>query len=320
VGNLRAHLPCGLFIVFMKGGLLVTQSINSLKQNTAQLSVIATSLLLILKLLIGMYTSSISIISEAVHSAVDLLATLIAYYAVRKSSSSPDADHHYGHGKFENLSGASEALLIITAALWIIYEAYEKYNHANFPVYLEYGMIVMLVSIIVNYFVSRKMMIVAKQTRSPALEADALHLQTDIWTSGSILVGLFFLSLTGWSWIDSAIAIIVALVILKTGYSMIKKNISELTDISLPPNEEQLISEIINQHDQVISLYQLRTRHSGSYRLIDMHLILDKHMPLNKAHAICDQLEATIKHQLGTCDVMIHLEPDKGKSSFTPNN
>ncbi len=299
----------------------MNESINSLKQNTAQLSVIATLLLLILKLLVGMYTGTISILSEAIHSAVDLLATLIAYYAIRKSATSPDDNHHYGHGKFENVSGASEALLIVAAALWIIYEAYEKYSHANSPVFLEYGMIVMLVSIAVNYFVSHKMMTVAKQTGSPALEADALHLQTDIWTSGGILVGLFFLHITGWSWIDSAIAMIVAIVILKAGYSMIKKNISELTDISLPKEEEQLISQIINQHDQVISIGQLRTRHSGSYRLIDMHLILDKHMPLDKAHAICDQLEATIKHHFGICDVMIHLEPNEGKESpFIPNS
>ncbi|MEN6565931.1 MAG: cation diffusion facilitator family transporter [Veillonellales bacterium] len=299
----------------------MTESTNSLKQNTAQLSVIATSVLLILKLVVGMFTGTISILSEAIHSAVDLLATLIAYYTIRKSAASPDDNHHYGHGKFENVSGASEALLIVAAAMWIIYEAYEKYSHANSPVFLEYGMIVMLISIAINYFVSHKMLTVAKQTGSPALEADALHLQADMWTSGGILVGLFFLHITSWAWIDSTIAIMVAIVILKTGYSMIKKNISELTDVSLPKEEEQLISEIINQHDQVISLYQLRTRHSGSYRLIDMHLILDKHMPLDKAHTICDQVEADIKHHLGICDVMIHLEPDsRKKEPFIPSN
>lgn len=188
-------------------------------------------------------------------------------------------------------------------------------SHVNSPVFLEYGMIVMLISIVVNYFVSHKMMAVAKQTGSPALETDALHLQTDIWTSGGILVSLLFLQVTGWSWIDPTIAIMVAIVILKSGYSMIKKNISELTDISLPKAEEQLISEIISHHDQVISVCQLRTRYSGSYRLIDMSLVLDKNMQLDKAHAICDQLEAKIKHHFGICDVMIHLEPDKTNES-----
>jgi cation diffusion facilitator family transporter len=299
----------------------MTKNIDSLKQNTAQLSVIATSLLFMLKLLVGMVTGTISILSEAIHSAVNLLATLIAYYAIRKSAASPDDNHRYGHGKFENVSGATEALLIIVAALWIIYEAYEKYSHANSPVFLEYGMIVMLISIAVNYFISHKMLSVAKRTGSPALESDALHLQVDMWTSGGILVGLFFLHLTSWAWIDSAIALIVAIVIFKTGYSIIKRNISELTDISLPKEEEQLISQIINQHDQVISLCQLRTRHSGSYRLIDMHLILDKHMPLNKAHAICEQIESTIEHHFGICDIMIHLEPDlKKESSFIPSD
>ncbi len=291
----------------------MSETINSLKQNTAQLSVMTTSLLLILKLLVGIFTGTISIISEAIHSAVDLLASLISYCAIRKSSTSPDDNHHYGHGKFENISGALEALLIITAALWIIYEAYEKYNRSSSPAFLEYGIIIMLFSIIVNYFVSQKMLSVAKQTNSPALETNALHLQTDMWTSGGILVGLVCLHITELAWIDSAIALVVALIIFKAGYSMLKKNIFGLTDTSLPKEEQQLISQIINQHDQVISLYQLRTRYSGCYRLIDMHLILDKHMPLDKAHAICDQLEATIIHHLGKCDVMIHLEPDELK-------
>ncbi|HML33771.1 cation diffusion facilitator family transporter [Sporomusa sphaeroides] len=293
----------------------MTESMNSLKQNTAKLSIIATSLLLILKLLVGMFTGTISVISEAIHSAVDLLATLIAYYAIRKAAASPDDNHHYGHGKFENISGTIEALLIVAAALWIIYEAYENYIQAHSPVFLAYGMIVMIVSIIVNYFVSHKMLTVAKLTNSPALEADALHLQTDIWTSGGILIGLFFLHITGWAWIDPVIAMVMAIIILKTGYTMIKKNIAELTDISLPKEEEQLISQIINQHDQVISLCQLRTRYSGSYRLIDMHLILDKHMPLDEAHSICDQIEAAIRHHLGIYDVMIHLEPEERKAS-----
>ncbi|SDF50498.1 cation diffusion facilitator family transporter [Sporomusa acidovorans] len=295
----------------------MSENLNSLKQNTAQLAVIATSLQLILKLVIGIFTGTISIISEAVHSAADLLATLISYCAIRKSSALPDDNHHYGHGKFENISGAFEALLIITAALWILYEAYEKYSNANSPVFLEYGMIIMLFSCVVNYLISQKMLSVAKQTSSPALEADALHLQADIWTSGGILVGLFCLHVTGLSWIDSLIAVIIALIILKTGYSMLKKNISELTDITLPEEEEQLISQIIKQHDQVISLHQLRTRYSGGYRLIDMHLTVDKNMQLDKAHTICDQLEATIKHHFGTCDVMIHVEPDECRLSET---
>lgn len=291
----------------------MSESINSLKQNTARLSVLATSMLLIFKLVVGIYTGTISIISEAIHSAVDLLAKIIAYFAIRKSAALPDGNHNYGHGKVENLSGTLEALFIITAGLWIIYVAYENHYQAHRPIYLEYGMIVMLISVIVNYFIYRKMLTVARQTSSPALEADALHLQTDMWTSAGILAGLFCLYITGWAWLDSAIAIIVAIVIIRAGYLVIKKNIFELTDISLPKEEEQLISNIISQHDQVISICQLRTRRSGSYRMIDMHLILDKHMPLEKAHSICSQLETSIKHHYEICDVMIHLEPDKGE-------
>lgn len=292
-----------------------------LKYNTAHLSIFATTFLLLLKLLVGLHTNTISIWSESIHSAVDLLATLIVYYTIRKAINSPDANHHYGHGKFENISGTFEAMLIIGAALWIIYEAIEKYNDANTPVLLEYSMLVMLISFTVNYFVSNRMLIVAKKTSSPALEADALHLRIDMWTSGGVFISLLLLHLTGWYWIDSVVAIIVSMIILKSGYSIIKKNISELTDICIPKDEENIISEIIINHEQVISLCQLRTRFSGSYRLIDMRLTLNKNTQLERAHAICDQIEANIRHRLGRCDIMIHLEPDQSsESQFVSNN
>ena len=298
----------------------MNENIISLKQKTAQLSIATISLLLMLKISVGIYTNTVSIISEAIHSAVDLIATLITYYAIKKSANSPDDNHHYGHGKFENISGTLEGLLIISAALWIIYEAYEKYNSANIPILLTYGMLIMVISVAANYFVSKKMMTVAKETNSPALEADALHLKTDMWTSGGILTGLILLYTTKWVWIDSVIAVAIALLIFKTGYMILKKNISELTDISLPKEEEQLICQIVNQHDQVISMEQLRTRHSGSFRLIDMHVFLDKHMSLDKAHDVCSQLESKIKHRIGICDITIHLEPDKGKTTPIAHN
>ena len=292
-----------------------------LKHNTAQLSIFATILLLLLKLIVSLHTDTVSILSESIHSAVDLLATLIAYYTIRKSAISPDANHHYGHGKFENISGSFEAMLIIGAAIWIIYEAIEKCKYANSPVLLEYGMIVMFISFAVNYFVSRRMSTVAKQTSSPALEADALHLRTDMWTSGGVFINLLLLQATGWFWLDSVVAIIVSTIILKSGYFIIKKNLSELTDVSIPKDEEHIISEIIINHEQVISLCQLRTRFSGSYRLIDMRLTLNKNTQLEKAHTICDQIEAKIRHRFGRCDIMIHLEPDKSsESQFVSNN
>jgi cation diffusion facilitator family transporter len=282
---------------------------SNLKERTARLSVISNFLLVLLKLAVGFFTGAVSLISEAAHSGVDLLASVIAFYAVRKADEPPDGNHAYGHGKFENLSGAIEAVLIVAAAVWIVYEAGNKFNAAKVPEFLEYGIILMVLSIGINYWVSEKLFKVAKETGSHALEADGLHLRADIWTSIGVLVGLVIIHFTGLAWLDPVIAIVVAGVVFKAGYGMSKKSLYELTDISLPAEEEQMIVDVITSHTEVISFHQLRTRRSGSWRLIDMHLILYKDMHLNKAHAVCDQIEAEIKEKLGPCDVVIHLEP-----------
>ena len=282
---------------------------SKLKERTARLSVVSNTALVLLKLVVGFYTGAVSIISEAAHSAVDLLAAVIAFYAVRKADAPPDTNHAYGHGKIENLSGAIEAVLIIVAAIWIVYEASTKLTGTYVPEYLEYGIAVMIISIVANYWVSSKLYKVAMETGSHALEADALHLRADIWTSAGVLIGLVIIKITGLAWLDPAIAILVAGVVFKAGYGMTKKSLYELTDVSLPEEEEQIIIDVITSHTEVISFHQLRTRRSGSRRLIDMHLILYKDMHLNKAHAVCDQIEAEIKEKLQYCDVVIHIEP-----------
>lgn len=282
---------------------------NKLKKQTAKLSVISNTLLVVLKIVVGIYSGAVSIISEAAHSGVDLIAALVAYYAVRKSSEPPDEQHAYGHGKFENLSAAIEAALIVGVALWIVYESVQKITTGHMPEYLEYGIVIMLISIIVNYWVSARLMAVAKATSSQALEADAIHLRADIWTSLGVLIGLGIIRITGIAWIDPAIAIIVAVVVFRAGYTMTKKSMYELTDVSLPDEEETIIRDILDSHPGVITFHRLRTRSAGSMRHIDVHLILYKDLHLDKAHAVCDEIETAIKTALGQCDVVIHLEP-----------
>jgi cation diffusion facilitator family transporter len=282
---------------------------HQLKQQVASLSVISNTLLVVTKLFVGFFTGAVSIISEAAHSGVDLMAALIAWAAVRKSAQPPDETHAYGHGKVENISGAVEALLIIGAALWIVYEAWGKLIMGGTLQHLDYGIGVMGLSMVVNYFVSRRLFAVARLTESHALEADAIHLRADIWTSGGVLLGLTAVKLTGLGWLDPAIAILVSFVIFKSGYTMTCKSIYELMDMSLPKEEETLIEQIINNHPAVINCHDLRTRRSGSIRMIDVHVILHKDMHLDKAHAVCDELEIQICEALGDCDVVIHLEP-----------
>jgi len=285
------------------------EQMEKLKQKTATLSVISNSVLVILKLVVGIVSGAVSIVSEAAHSAVDLIAAFIAFYAVKKSGKPPDEQHAYGHGKVENLSGAIEAILIVLAALWIVYEAAEKLYQTQAPQMLEYGIGVMIVSIGINWYVSSRLLRVAKMAQSDALEADALHLRSDIWSSIGVLGGLVLIKITGYVWLDPAIAIIVAMVVFRAGYKMTKKSIYELTDISLPEEEEELIRSILSSHPASIDYHQLRTRRSGSRRLIDVHLILYKDMHLDKAHEICDQIEAEIEAKLSPCDITIHIEP-----------
>lgn len=284
---------------------------TQIKRAAARLSVISNTLLVITKLVVGIATGAISIASEAVHSGVDLMAALIAYYAVKKSNLPPDKDHDYGHGKYENISAMVEALLIIGAALWIVLEATDKFTSTAPPEHLGYGMVVMILSIGVNYYVSGRLLSAGKLTDSAALEADALHLRADIWTSVGVLTGLVLIYLTGLTFLDPAIAFFVAAIVFRAGYKMTKESVKELTDISLPEDEESVIQEIISGHPEVIAFHQLRTRRSGSYRLIDVHIVMNKNMHLDKAHEICDLLEQEIKHCWGggMCDVIIHTEP-----------
>ena len=287
----------------------MTHEVNQLKANTAKLSVASNCLLVALKLGVGWMSGSVSIISEAAHSAVDLLAALIAYIAVKKSGKEPDAVHTYGHGKIENVSGMLEAALIVLAAIWIVWESIAKLRTPHQAEMVGYGMAVMLFSAVVNWWVSAQLQKVADQTHSDALAADALHLRTDVWTSLGVFIGLVAMKVTGLTWLDPAIAILVALVIFKAGWGMTWQSLYELTDISLPSAEMDLIRDILATHPEVVDYHRLRARRSGSLRQIDVHLLLDPALRLDRTHAICDQIEAELESRLGRCDVVIHPEP-----------
>ena len=150
------------------------EDFGKLKKRTAWLSIFSNTTLVILKLIVGLYVGAVSLISEALHSGTDLIAALIAFWAVHKSELPPDKEHDYGHGKYENLSAAVEALLIVGAAIGIVYEAVDKFHRVETPEFLEYGIAIMVVAIVINFIVSRRLIRVAKLTGSQALEADGL--------------------------------------------------------------------------------------------------------------------------------------------------
>lgn len=277
------------------------------KVKTARLSVFSNTSLIIMKLLAGLLSGSVSILSEAIHSGMDLLAAVIAFFSVKVSDTPPDKEHPYGHGKVENISGVIEAVLIFVAAGWIIYEAIHKIFKPEPVDNLLLGVAVMAVSAIVNSLVSRKLYQVAKKTDSIALEADALHLKTDVYTSAGVAVGLLLIWLTGWAFLDPVIAIGVAMLILKESFNLLKHAFSPLLDASLSEEENSIIREEISRYS--FSFHNLRTRKSGHYRFADLHLEMPENMELRDVHLICDEIEDRIMKKIAHIEVNIHVEP-----------
>lgn len=289
------------------------EELNKEKTSIARLSIISNLLLVIMKLVAGVMIGSVSVISEAVHSGIDLVASIIAYFSVKKSGMPPDSKHAFGHGKVENLSGMIEALLIFVAAGLIIKEAYGKLTHGIEMEDVSLGILVMLISAAANYYVSGRLMKTAKKTESIALEADAWHLRTDVLTSLGIFGGLVAIKLTGITILDPILAILVALFILKAAFDLTIKSVSDLLDSKLPEEEEADIEAIINDHSRdCVNFHELRTRKSGSDRFIDLHLVVSKDITVEEGHSLADHIEKDIMSRFPRASVMIHLEPCDG--------
>jgi cation diffusion facilitator family transporter len=277
------------------------------KVKTARLSIISNCCLIAMKVVAGLVSGSVSILSEAIHSGMDLLAAVIAFFSVRLSDTPPDKEHPYGHGKYENVSGVIEAFLIFIAAGWIIYEAVYRIIAPSPVEKVAIGAAVMAVSAVVNILVSRKLYKVAKKTDSIALEADALHLKTDVYTSLGVAAGLLLLWITGWHLLDPLVAIAVALLILWESYKLMKNAFSPLVDASLSAEENQIIREEINK--RALSFHNLRTRKSGSFRFAELHLEMPENMELKDVHSLCDEIENAIEARIRNIDISIHVEP-----------
>lgn len=285
------------------------------KTQVASLSVVSNSFLTVAKVAIGLLGGSVSILSEGIHSGIDLVAALIALLSVRESGKPADSRHAYGHGKIENVSGTIEAVLIFVAAIMIIVEAIQKIRKIMDGVdgsigNLELGLALMGVSAIINLIVSTRLMRVAKRTDSVALEADALHLWTDVYTSVGVFVGLFLIMITGWAIVDPIIALGVALMIIKAAFDLTKQAFAPLADVSLPDEERETIAEVLRLHeDEFVEFHKLRTRKAGAERHIDLHLVVAKYTPVVEAHELCDKIEEEISEKLYGTHVLIHAEP-----------
>jgi len=281
------------------------------KVQTARLSIFSNSTLILIKCVVGIFTNSVSIISEAIHSGIDLIASIIAFFSVKVSDTPPDERHPYGHGKYENVSGVIEAVLIFIAAGWIIFEAIKKIS-GHLPVEsIGLGSLVMFISATINTLVSKRLYKIAKRTDSIALEADALHLKTDVYTSLGVGTGLLFIWFTKWYILDPVIAISVALLILFESFTLLKNAYAPLLDEALSDDEIQIIKDVINTHS--LGFHDLKTRKSGSFRFADLHLEMIPDMELKKVHDLCDEIESQIKEKIKNMDINIHVEPIETK-------
>ncbi len=279
------------------------------KIKVARLSIFSNSILIIMKLFVGMFTGSVSIISEAIHSTMDLAASIIAFFSVKISDKPADEDHPYGHGKVENISGVLEAILIFAASIWIIVEAVKKLMNPEPVGSIGIGFIVMFISSFVNYLVSKKIYKIAKQEDSIALEADALHLKADVYTSLGVGVGLLLIWVTKLHFLDPVVAIIVAIFILKEAYHLLKTAFDPLLDVKLSDKQISSIKTAIDKHSSVYcDFHDLRTRKSGKTKYIDLHLVFPQKMTIKDAHDICDIIENDIENSLKNTQATIHLE------------
>jgi cation diffusion facilitator family transporter len=299
---------------FMNNPPMDKAALDHLKEKTARLSVISNSGLVLMKFVVGFAIGSVSIISEAIHSSMDLVAAVIAFFSVRKSAEPPDAYHEFGHGKFEDISGLIEALLIFIAAILIIWEASQKLlgeaSELLQPELLIYGIAVMGISALVNWFVSQRLMKVAQQSESIALESDAWHLRTDVYTSLGVFIGLILIRLTGITLLDPLIAIGVALVILKAAYDLTRRSFSDLIDHSIPKADERRIQEIICDHARSYAgFHDLKTRRSGPEIFIEFHLVMPGTVSVLQSHDLSDHLESDLKTEFPRANITIHTEP-----------
>ncbi len=278
------------------------------KVSVARLSIASNTALIIMKLAAGIISGSVSIISEAIHSSMDLVAALIAFFSVRVSDNPPDSRHPYGHGKIENISGVIEALLIFVAAIWIIWEAFKKLTGE--PTELEsigLGSLVMLISAIINTFVSMRLYKVARETNSVALEADALHLKTDVYTSLGVSAGLGLIMLTDIEILDPIVAILVAAFIIYESFQLLNKAFSPLLDTAWRENEIEVLEDQLKLLQ--VNYHDLRTRIAGNYRFVDLHIQIPENVSVGDAHRYCDKIEDELKKKYVNLNVTIHVEP-----------
>lgn len=293
-------------------------NINTQKKLVASTSIASNAIIIVLKFIAGLVSGSISIISEAIHSFSDFLASVLTFFAVSRSSEPADKDHPFGHGKYEDMSGFIEGFLIILASIYIIYEASKKLifgYHAELD--SEICIFVMAFAVVANILVSKSLFIVAKKSKSISLYADAEHLRTDVFSSLGVLIGLIVIKFTGLTILDPIIAIIVAGIIFKAGYSITKETLNNLLDGSISKTEINEITKILDTFTNIKGYKDLKARNIGPMVKVELTVLFDNDMKIFDCHKICDEIEQKISSKIGNVSMIIHSEPVDTKVSIS---
>ncbi|MFC1908799.1 cation diffusion facilitator family transporter [Chloroflexota bacterium] len=288
----------------------VKRRIPATKEGVAKVSIFTISFLIIIKIVASILTGSVGIRADAVHSIIDLSGAVIGFIGIRIAGKSPDEEHAFGHGKAENITGVAIAMMIFVAAGAIVYEAVKRLIRGATVEMVAVGIYVTVAAIVINIAISWYALRVSKSTDSVALEATARHMLADVYSSCAVLAGLILVKITGLSIIDPIVALLVAILIVRTAYLAMKKSFGGLIDTKLPADEESAIRSCITKYNTlVVDYHKLRTRKSGSQRYIDLHVIFPRNIIVEEAHKVCDQLEKDIEAALQRTDVTIHVEP-----------
>ena len=291
------------------------------KSGAALSSVVAAVGLTTFKIIVGLMTGSLGILAEAAHSGLDLVAALVTFLAVRFSGKPPDDEHPYGHGKIENLSALFETILLLITCVWIIYEAVQRlFFH---PVDVEvsiWSFIVMATSIVVDVTRSRILYRAAKKYKSQALEADALHFSTDVWSSSVVILGLGCVAISQWAkgmgWLQSADAVAamaVAVIVVIISVQLGTRTVAGLLDTA-PKDMAKQIKKEVEAIEGINDCHHIRIRHSGPHLFVDVHILVDGHLSLIEAHALTEKVEEKIKSLSSEVDVTVHPEPFAGNN------
>lgn len=295
---------------------MVSEAGNQEKHSAALTSVIAAVALTIFKIIVGISTGSLGILAEAAHSGLDLLAAVVTLGAVRLSGRPADQTHHYGHGKIENLSALFETLLLLVTSAWIIYEAIQRLVFKSVEVDITvWAFIVMIVSIVIDVTRSRVLYKAARKYNSQALEADALHFSTDIWSSSVVILGLIGVTISkqlpGLAWLkeaDAVAAIGVAVIVIFVSYNLGKRTIHDLLDTA-PKEVTGDIKRTVLSIPGVAECHQIRLRNSGPEKFVDLHVSLDPSLSLAMTHSLTEEIETAIHKIIANADVTVHPEP-----------